>query len=116
MLLKKGAFKDIDQRIYFRDQVFAHLIWIKDLPARTAHIERASEKFALVIKNVNCGVFNLELSHNTRIDSAYLVNQSVTSIHWGDAKKEIAKDDLLDRTLSLYRSDAIPPEFTIEID
>jgi hypothetical protein len=40
----------------------------------------------------------------------------MTQVYWGDASNYIRHDDLLKRTLYLYRKDTTPPEFTIEID
>lgn len=117
MGLKKGALDNvnIDHRHYFRDEVFAHLIWTQDPPPKKW--ERARANFELVVKNVNYGVFNLKLSHNTDKKSAsYEQKNFMTQLHWGDAKKYIAKRDLLGRILYLYRKDTNPPEFTIEID
>ena len=115
MGLKKGVFEDIDCRHYFRDQVFAHLIWIPDPSPRKW--ERAYEEFELVVKNLNYGVFKLKLSHSTDLNSvSYKQKNFMTQLHWGDAKKHIAKRDLLGRILYLYRKDSTPPEFTIEID
>jgi hypothetical protein len=119
MGLKKGALEEdsIDHRHYFRDDVFADLTWTKDPSPGKAHIERAHASFELVVKNLNYGAFNLLLSHNTNQNStSYLQQNFMTQIHWGDAKKYIAKKDLLGRTLYLYRKDTNPPEFTIEID
>ena len=74
------------------------------------HMERAHANFELVVKNLNYGVFNLLLSHNTNMKSAsYLQRNFMTQLHWGDAKKFIAKNDLLGRTLYLYRKDTSPP-------
>jgi HKD family nuclease len=119
MGLKKGALDDgtADHRHYFRDKVFADLTWKKDTSPAKAHIERAHANFELVVKNLNYGVFNLLLSNNTNFNSkSYLQGNFMTKIHWGEAKKYIAKADLLGRTLYLYRKDTTPPEFTIEID
>ncbi len=119
MGLKKGALDDdnIDHRHYFRDEVFADLIWTKDTSPAKAHIERAHANFELVVKNLNYGVFNLLLSNNTNLNSkSYLQGNFMTQIHWGEAKKYIAKPDLLGRILYLYRKDTNPPKFTIEID
>jgi hypothetical protein len=80
-------------------------------------MESAFAKFEVVIKNINCGTFNLQLRHNTNTNTtSYKRSNSMTQLHWGDAKQYIAKDDLLDRILYLYRKDTTPPEFTIEID
>jgi len=115
MGLKKGALDTIDQRHYFRDEVFTELTWKLDAPP--SKWERAWTKLELVIKNVNYGVFNLKLSHNTDKESiSYRQKNFMTQLHWGDAKEYIAKRDLLGRILYLYRKDTNPPEFMIEID
>lgn len=115
MGLKKGVLEDIDHRHYFRDELFAHLIWTPDTPPKKW--ERSQARFELIIKNLNYGVFNLKLSHNTDQNSkSYRQKNFMTQLHWGDAKKHVAKRDLLGRTLYLYRKDTTPPEFTIEID
>jgi HKD family nuclease len=112
---KKGAYDDIDQRHYFRDEVFDGLAWKKDKPP--SKIERATANFELVIKNINYGVFELLLSHNFDTTSAsYKQSNMMTQLHWGEAKQLIAKKDLLGRTLLLYRKDSVPPEYLIEID
>lgn len=115
MLLKKGAMKDINPRHFFRDDVFDALKWTPD--KKKPHIERASAKFELVIKNLNYGRFALKLSHNTRTDIAdYETKNLVTQVHWGDARPHVANEDLLGRAMYLYRKDTDPPEFQIEID
>lgn len=115
MGLKKGGFDDIDQRHYFRDEVFHDLVWTSDKPP--SKWERAQAKFELVIKNINYGFFVLKLSHNTDKKSrSYQQKNFMTQLHWGEAKEHIAKQDLLDRILYLYRKDVDPPEFMIEID
>lgn len=115
MGLKKGAFENIDQRHYFREEVFADLTWTPDSPPKKW--ERAYAEFELVVKNLNYGVFKLKLSHNTDQNSiSYQQKNFMTQLHWGDTKKYIAKSDLLGRILYLYRKDTTPPEFTIEID
>lgn len=119
MGLKRGALDDesIDHRHYFRDEVFADLTWTKDPSPGKAHLERAHADFELVVKNLNYGVFRLLLSNNTnRNSTSYRQRNFMTQIHWGEAKQYIAKRDLLERTLYLYRKDTDPPEFTIEID
>ena len=115
MGLKKGAFDNIDQRHYFRDEVFADLTWTPGAPPKKW--ERAYAEFELVVKNLNYGVFNLRLSYNTDKNSiSYRQKNFITQLHWGDTKKCIAKSDLLGRILYLHRKDTTPPEFTIEID
>jgi hypothetical protein len=115
MGLKKGAFTAIDHRHYFREQVFPDLAWTRERRPKTW--ERADARFELVVKNLNYGFFNLTLSHNTNKRSvSYRQKNFMTHLHWGDAKKHIAKPDLLGRTMCLYRKDVSPPEFMIEID
>ncbi|MBU1695262.1 MAG: phospholipase D family protein [Verrucomicrobia bacterium] len=115
MLRKKGASEDIDQRHYFRDDVFAGLYWQTDraLP----HYERAEAIFQICVKGLHYGSFKLKLSHNTNTESkSYKQMNSMTQIHWGTALRIIASPDLLGRTMYLYRKDDSPPQFIIEID
>jgi hypothetical protein len=115
MGFKKGAWDMDDFRHYFRNEVFHDLAWTPKAPGST--IEQATAKFELIIKNLNYGVFELELSHNTDTTSiTYKQKNIMTHIKWGPAMQHIAKRDLLDRILYLYRKDTNPPEFVIEID
>lgn len=112
MLFSKGATEEIDQRRYFREDVFPELPWRID--PNLTHYERVEAKFRIVISNVDYGVFNLQLSHNNRTDTpAYAQRNSMTQLHWGEARNLIAKEDLLDRTMYLYKQ---PDQFTLEID
>jgi HKD family nuclease len=115
MLWKKGATEGIDQRHFFRSEVFHDLAWTRD--ERLPHIERTRASFEIVIKDLNYGNFTLQLSHNTSTTSkAYRQNNAMTQLHWGLALPIIARRDLLGRTMSLYRKETRPPEFLIEID
>lgn len=117
MGLKKGGLVDIDQRHYFRDEVFHDLVWALDKSPSNKKWERAQTTFELVIKNINYGFFDLKLSHNTDKKSrSYQQKNFMTQLHWGEAKEHIAKPDLLERILYIYRKDVDPPEFMIEID
>jgi HKD family nuclease len=117
MLFKKGAMENIDQRHYFRNEVFSALNWQKDTAAKTKHIERAEAKFRLIIRDVNYGVFTLKLSHNSKTDTAsYRQGNSMMSLHWGDARPLIAREDLLGRVIWLYRAEIKPGIFVLEID
>lgn len=117
MLLGVGAWEGIDQRHYFRDQVFAELDWQPDPAPARAHIHRAEAQIRLIVKDVDYGVHTMHLSHNTRTDTAaYEQRNSMTSLHWGDAKPLVAKEDLLDRVLKLFRETNDPTRFTLEID
>lgn len=116
MLFTKGTY-EIDQRHYFRDVVFNGLPWVADTNPGKTHFERASGFFRLIIRNVDYGVFELRVSHNTSTTSAaYLQSNSMTQLHWGAARSLIARPDLLDRTLTLYKDKAKPDQFVIEID
>ncbi|MFK5948513.1 MAG: phospholipase D family protein [Methylococcales bacterium] len=113
---KKGMMINIDQRHYFRDEVFNNLAWTRDIGARK-HWERSEAKFELIIKNVSYGDFILKLSHLTDKNSAtYKQNNMTTQLHWGDAKEHIAQKDLLGRQLILLQNNNNPKEFVIEID
>ena len=117
MLLGVGAWAGIDQRHYFRDDVFAEQGWMLDTDPRTSHIERADVQMRLIIKDVDYGVRTLQLSHNTLTNTkAYEQRNSMTSLHWGDARPLVAHEDLLDRVLKLFRETDDPTRFTLEID
>jgi len=105
MLLKKGNFEDIDQRTYFREQVFYDLMWEKDSNPSKEHLERSIANFQFEIRGLNYGIYSLKLTHNTNKDSeSYKQNNSMTQIHWGDAKKIIAHRELLGEKIELYRN------------
>lgn len=117
MLLKKGVLDEVDQRHYFRDEVFDGLNWAYDTAKNKGHIERAEAQFSIVIKGVDYGVFTLKLSHNTDVNSkTYAQKNSMTNLHWGNAVDLVAKEDLLNRTMSLYRNPVTANSFVIEID
>jgi HKD family nuclease len=115
MYWKKGAFDDIDQRHHFRNDVFADVDWHVD--SKLSHYERAEVKFFIQTKGESQGEFTLKISHNNDTNSStYKQNNSMTNVSWGEAKKVIAKKDLLGRILYLYRKDSSPPEYMISID
>lgn len=118
MLFSQGEMEDIDQRHYFRDIVFNHLDWKPDAAPARRHLERAEARFRLIIRNVDCGQFAMRLSHNTRTDSrAYEQRNSMTSLHWGNTVRSyVAREDLLYRTLFLYRDEEKIGTFILEID
>ena len=117
MLLGVGAWEGIDQRHYFRNEVFAALDWETDPTPARAHIERAEAVMRLIVKDVDYGERRIQLSHNTRTDTAaYQQRNSMTGLHWGEAKPLVAHEDLLDRVLKLYRETVSPTRFTLEID
>ncbi|MBK7391125.1 MAG: hypothetical protein IPI23_19265 [Bacteroidetes bacterium] len=116
MLFKKGNMDDIDQRHYFRDNVFSLLKWIRDSKPETAHLERAVATFKIVIEGKVEGSFKLTITHNTRTDTrSYMQKNSMTQISWGDAKKMIAKDNLIGKSASLFKTKK-PDQFILKID
>ena len=115
MGFKKGLYTHINGRHYFYDEVFNGLAWKPDKP--DSKKLNATGKFELVIKNISYGVFELLVEHDTDTTStSYAQGNIMTELRWGVAKPLIAKTDLLERNLYLYRKDSTPPEFMIEID
>ena len=110
--LGSGTFDDIDRVTYFRDDLFGHLNWTSD-----GTIETAPQKFDLVIKGVLLGTFDLTLRHSlTRTAAAAADHNSPTSLSWNEARPLVAREDLLERTMRIWRSTADPTEFQVEID
>ena len=117
MFFAKGQTADIDQRHYFREEIFGALDWQSDIAPGKEHLERSKGKFRIVIKGVNYGIFEMSLTHDSRTESAtYDQNNSVTQLHWGEVKPLVAHEDLLDRTIYLYRDGSQRDLFILEID
>jgi HKD family nuclease len=115
MLFKKGRTRDIDQRHYFRDTVFSSLKWKRDSKPDSSHLERAEVTFNIIIDGKSAGTFKLSLTHNTKTDTrSYKQKNSMTSISWGEAKKVIAKDILIGKSATLYKTKK-KSEFTFEV-
>lgn len=115
MYFTKGKMKDIDQRHYFRDTVFKTLKWKKDDDKKYAHLERAMAFFKIIIDGYECGRFELILTHNTLKNTAtYRQNNSMTQVSWGEAKKFIAKEELIGKTAKLFKTKK-EREFILEI-
>jgi len=115
MLFKKGKTEDIDQRHYFRDTVFSALKWKRDSKPETSHLERAEATFNIVIDGKPSGTYKLTLTHNPLTNTrSYEQKNSMTSISWGEAKKVIAKDNLIGKSATLYKTKK-KGEFTFEI-
>lgn len=110
--LGKGALTEIDQTIYFRKEVFSDAVWT--ISPFDIDKDTASANFELIISGISYGIFNLLVSHNPRFESGQ--HNYTTSIHWGVAKEYIAREELLDRELRLYKNKVKPNEFIIEID
>lgn len=98
----------IDQTTYFRQTVFANLVWCP-----TNNKEMASANFKLVIDGQDRGVFRLELSHKPSWESNQ--NNYTTGLHWGAALGVIQDDRLVGKTLTLYEAHNEPYDYQIEI-
>jgi len=115
MLFKKGKMTDIDHRHYFRDMVFASLNWKRDTKFGTTHLERAVATFKILIDEKNKGTFKLTITHNTLTDTrSYEQKNSMTQISWGAAKKVIAKDSLIGKSATLFKTKK-PDQFILSI-
>jgi len=113
--LDKGLLPDdVDHRHYFRNDVFSELNWY---PTNRSTVEEAHGKFQLVVKGVSYGEFDLRIGHTTSTDStSYEQRNAMTRLSWGPVREYVARPDLIGRTLSLYRDDANPRSFVLEID
>ncbi len=115
MTLNKGKTEGIDQRHYFRENVFLGLEWQFDTVAATSHMERAVLNIRIIIQDIDYGVFSLHLKHNTKKDSrAYIQNNSMSEIKWGEAKNLIRDRELIGKTLFLLKNKE-NGEFIIDI-
>jgi len=116
MTLRKGRTTGIDHRHYFRDDVFRGITWTPDTTQATRHLETATARFDVVIKGVNYDFHNIVLRHDTRTASrSYQQSNAMTHLRWGDLRRLVARRDLLNSTLRIYRREGIPPIFALEI-
>jgi hypothetical protein len=114
MLLKKGQY-DVDQQVYFRDEVFTRLPW-SPKEGKTGYFLYAKAQFHFVIEGVYFGKSELELKHDTRTNTrTYEQRQPMTHLLWGNAKAWIADPNLLDKELTLYSVVDSPNEYVINI-
>lgn len=113
--LDKGLLPDfVDQRHYFRDEIFSGLNWTTNVSGK---IEEVWAKFQLVLKGVSYGEFDLRIAHSTSTTSTtYLQNNAMTRLSWGAMRDYVAQPSLTGRTLALYRDNADPKRFVLEID
>lgn len=110
--LGSGTFDDIDRVTYFRDELFGHLPW-----TLTGAIETATQEFDLVIKGVLVGTFDMTLRHSlTRAAAAPVDSNSPSGLSWNEARPLVAREDLLGRTMRIWRSTVDQDDFQIEID
>ncbi len=105
MLFKKGKTIGIDQRHYFRDVVFSSLNWKSVTNPNTAHLERADANFIIAIDGKKAKRYKLVLTHNPLTTTrSYEQKNSMTQVSWGNAKKMIAKEELIGRYAKLFRT------------
>lgn len=117
MLFKKGLLEGIDQRHYFREEVFSSLPWASDPESQYPHLERATAFFRVIVMGRDHGVFSMSLTHNTRTDTkTYEQKNSMTSISWGSVKALIAKEELIGKSASLFKIASSTNEFTLVIE
>ncbi|EOK5548239.1 phospholipase D family protein [Klebsiella pneumoniae] len=104
MFFNKGQLENIDQRHYFRDIVFGNLGWNNDTSSLSKmHLERAFAYFEIIINGTSYGEFKLKLTHDSRTDSpSYLQRNSMTQVHWGEAKPLVSRVELLGKIAVLY--------------
>lgn len=117
MLFAKGATAGIDQRHYFREAVFGKLDWQKDKAKNRTHLERARTKFRIIVQGIDYGIQNLALTHDSRMDSeAYRQKNSMTQVHWGEARHIVAREHILGRIMRLYENSDTENTFTLTVD
>lgn len=117
MYFKKGLNQNIDQRHFFRENVFKNLDWKKDLNPTTSHYERTKAAFRIIIKGTDFGFHELLINHNTKTDTkSYIQKNSMTSLSWGESKSIIAKDELIGCNALLYSNDEDSTSFTLVIE
>ncbi len=110
--LGSGTFGHIDRVSYFRDDLFGHLAW-----ATNGAIETADQDFDLVIKGILQGSFTLTLRHSlTRAAAAAADHNSPSGLSWNQARPLVAREDLLGRTMRIWRSTVDASKFRIDID
>jgi HKD family nuclease len=113
--LSQAGFKisnvNIDQTVYFRQEVFSHLNWAKPKPNNDTY-EEVLYNFEVKIFGINEGIHTIKLSH----DPVRIAHQKNTPtwLHWGnDLSNILQKNDITDKTIDLYRLD--DDSFSIEI-
>ena len=112
--LDKGLLpSEVDHRHYFREDIFPNLNWA----TRSATVEEAFAKFQLVLKGISYGEYDLAIRHTTGTTSkAYKQKNAMTRLSWGPMREYIARPDLIDRTLALFRDKVDPTRFVLEVD
>lgn len=113
--LDKGLLdRATDHRHYFRNVVFANLIW---KPSQEPTVETATARCRLVVKKVDRGEFPTVIAHTTSTTTtSYLQRNAMTRLRWGEMAGYVGKPELLGRTLHLFRASDDPKYFVVEID
>lgn len=115
MTLKKGEYSEIDQRHYFRENVFNNLKW-KNSNDKKPYLEYAYAKFYIIIEGVNYGEYKLKLKHDPRTDiKSYEQKNAMTHLLWKNAKHIIRNRNLLDKKMRIYKVENIQNKFVIKI-
>lgn len=104
--------KEVDFQTYFYDDVFAALSW----HPRSPTVDEAFARCALVLKGISHGEFDVPISHTTSKVASQQQRNALTRLRWGPMRDYIAHEDLIGRTLALYRDKADPTRFVLEID
>lgn len=112
--LDKGLLApDVDHRHYFREEVFAHLAW----PSQAGQVDTAEAIFGLKIGERFYGVFELTVRHTTsRTSVTYIQRNAMTRLSWGPIREHIAREQLIDHTLKMYRDRDDKSRFLLHID
>lgn len=114
--LDKGLLPEaVDHRHYFRSDVFRYLAW--GPKSASDKIEEASARFHLVLKSISYGEFDLRIRHSTStVSKTYTQKNAMTRLSWGPMRESVARNDLIGRTLALYRDNVDPGRFVLAID
>jgi hypothetical protein len=101
----------VDQKTYFRNQVFSQLNWTYDAAKQK---DVADVPISLIIAGVYVGDFDLSLSHKP----AWAAGQGnyTTGLHWASATSHIKHPGLIGRSLKLYEPSTPQARFVIEIN
>lgn len=92
----------IDQKTYFRNQVFNNLSWIQTKPNNNSY-EESHCPFDITILGNPIGIYTLKLSH----DPVRIAGQGNTPtwLHWGNTVLPfLQQTNITNRTLNLYQA------------
>ena len=113
MTLRKGNFLEIDQRHYFYENAFSSLQW--ERIGKSQHSYVADCNFRIIILGIDYGKYQLKITHNTDTESkTYKQNNSMSHLRWEEAKRLVAQEDLLQKSLYILKN-INSNEYAIEI-